>query len=411
MSTRQFGATWWGQAWIAALEERAAVDPTRLPRGRTYARQDRVGRLELAPGKVTALVRGQRALPYRVTVTVPTARAGALDDLAAAIARRAASAAALLDHELDPVLVEDATALDVALLPGTGELKTRCSCPDWADPCKHAAAVCYLVADELDRDPFQLLLLRGIEREPLLDLVRAHRSGAPVAPDAASDGQERIAPGGRRVAAELGGGSVLDPGTVARDAWARTPEPIPRNRLVPAAPGAVAPWASDPPKDAPFTAAGLAELAADAAARAWAQLAEGATSALDLDAEADLARRAATRLDHLDELLALAKRSGVGNGQLVHHALAWRSAGADGLTAIDEARWRPPTDLLDRGLAALAEAGYDEHEVQVRSNRLTVGDVQLRVTSDERWWRYEQRGRSWELVEAPSHDPFDLVDT
>ncbi|MCB1040832.1 MAG: SWIM zinc finger family protein, partial [Acidimicrobiales bacterium] len=142
MSTRQFGATWWGQAWIAALEERAAVDPTRLPRGRTYARQDRVGRLELAPGKVTALVRGQRALPYRVTVTVPTARAGALDDLAAAIARRAASAAALLDHELDPVLVEDATALDVALLPGTGELKTRCSCPDWADPCKHAAAVC-----------------------------------------------------------------------------------------------------------------------------------------------------------------------------------------------------------------------------------------------------------------------------
>ena len=116
-------------------------------------------------------------------------------------------------------------------------------------------------------------------------------------------------------------------------------------------------------------------------------------------------------IDHLDELLALAKRSGVGNGQLVHHALAWRSAGADGLTAIDEARWRPPTDLLDRGLAALAEAGYDEHEVQVRSNRLTVGDVQLRVTSDERWWRYEQRGRSWELVEAPSHDPFDLVDT
>ena len=79
MSTRQFGATWWGQAWIAALEERAAVDPTRLPRGRTYARQDRVGRLELAPGKVTALVRGQRALPYRVTVTVPTARAGALE--------------------------------------------------------------------------------------------------------------------------------------------------------------------------------------------------------------------------------------------------------------------------------------------------------------------------------------------
>jgi uncharacterized Zn finger protein len=61
------------------------------------------------------------------------------------------------------------------LLPGPGEVQPRCSCPDWADPCKHAAAVCYLVADELDRDPFLLFLLRGKGRDELLAGVRQRR--------------------------------------------------------------------------------------------------------------------------------------------------------------------------------------------------------------------------------------------
>ena len=65
---RQFGATWWGQAWVHALEERAALDPNRLARGRTYARQDRVARVEVSAGRITALVRGNRVLPYKATV-------------------------------------------------------------------------------------------------------------------------------------------------------------------------------------------------------------------------------------------------------------------------------------------------------------------------------------------------------
>jgi uncharacterized Zn finger protein len=413
MSTiRQFGSTWWGRAWVDALEHRSGIDPNRLPRGRTYARQDRVARVEVERGRVTALVRGSRALPYRVTIEVPTHDDPAWEAVAAAIAGRAASAAALLDGELDPSTVADAEEAGVQLLPGSGDLATRCSCPDWADPCKHAAAVCYLVADELDRDPFVLFRLRGIEREPLMGRVRAHRSAArtgSVPTDGATDGPG--APLGRMVASAFGGGPVVDPGTVARDAWAApAPAPAPRRDLSPA-PGAPTSWPANPPREAPFTAAGLTELVGDAARRAWAQLADGAPSYLDLDEEADLARRAASQLGQLEGLLELGRRTGVSSSTLTHRALAWRSAGRDGLAAVDESLWRPPAETIEAGLAAFAEAGVDDDEVQVRSNRLTAGDVQLRVSTDGRWWRYERRGRAWELVEPPADDPLELVDT
>lgn len=402
---RQFGATWWGQAWIDALEHRAGLDPNRLPRGRTYARQDRVVRLEVERGRIAALVRGSRALPYRVTIDVRVATDAQWDAVAAAIAARAGHAAALLDGELPPELVDDAAAQGVALLPGPGDLALRCSCPDWADPCKHAAAVCYQVADVVDADPFALLALRGIERDALLDRVRAHRSAAAggAAPPAAG--------GGRQVAAAFGGGLVVDPGMVARTAWAREVPAPPERRDLPPEPGTPAGWPADPPRDAPFTAVGLTELATDAAQRAWAQLADGAPSHLDLGEPADLARRAAARLDRSEALSALARRAGVAPGALAQQAIAWRTAGREGIEAVEEALWRPPPSVVERGLAALAEAGVDEDEVQVRSNRLTAGDVQLRVSQDLRWWRFERRGRTWELVEPPSADPLDLVDT
>jgi hypothetical protein len=67
--------------------------------------------------------------------------------------------------------------------------------------------------------------------------------------------------------------------------------------------------------------------------------------------------------------------------------------------------------VVQQGLDAFAEAGADPDEVQIRSNRLTVDDVQLRVSQDLRWWRFERRGRAWELVEPPAADPLDLIDT
>ncbi|MDZ7732555.1 MAG: SWIM zinc finger family protein [Acidimicrobiia bacterium] len=93
---------------------------------------------------------------------------------------RAAHAAALLDGDLEPGIVERPRAAGVELLPDAGHLQPRCSCPDWADPCKHAAAVCYLVADELDADPFALLELRGRRRDDVLAALRRRRAGSTV---------------------------------------------------------------------------------------------------------------------------------------------------------------------------------------------------------------------------------------
>jgi uncharacterized Zn finger protein len=415
---RQFGATWWGQTWVRALEERARLDPNRLARGRTYARQDRVARVEVGSGKVTALVRGNRVLPYKVEIAIPTYDDDRWSVVAQAIAQRSAFAAALLDGELDPGVADAAEAAGAPLFPGPGDLKLRCSCPDWADPCKHAAAVAYLVADALDDDPFVLFTLRGTTKDRLMALVRAQRtrdarrttgSGLEGEDDPATS--PPIGPGGsgRMVAAAFGGGAVVDPGMVAREAWSRTPAPPPERRELPKEPGAPATWPADPPRDAPFTAIGLTDLATDAARRAWAQLADGAPSQLALDEHTDLARRAADRLGKLESLLELSRRTGISSAQLTHQALAWRSAGPDGLEAIEEALWRPPTEVVDQGLAAFDQAGIDPAEVQIRSNRLTWGDIQLRVTADGRWWRFEKRGRTWELVEPPSDRPDDLV--
>ena len=417
---RQFGATWWGQAWVRALEERARLDPSRLARGRTYARQDRVARVEVAAGKITALVRGNRVLPYKVEIAVPAYDDARWVDVARAIAQRSAYAAALLDGELDPGVAEAAEAAGAPLFPGPGDLKPRCSCPDWADPCKHAAAVAYLVADALDADPFLLFALRGTTRDQLMALVRAQRawdaqqaSGAGTAEGGVESSSTPPPPGpggsGRMVAAAFGGGAVVDPGMVAREAWARPLAPTPERRELPKEPGTPATWPADPPRDAPFTAAGLTDLAADAARRAWAQLADGAPSQLALDEATDLARQAADRLGTLESLLELSRRSGVSSAQLTHQALAWRSAGAEGIDAIEEALWRPPTTVIDQGLDAFDQAGIDPDDVQIRSNRFTWGDIQLRVSSDLRWWRFEKRGRAWELVEPPSDRPDDLI--
>ena len=163
---RAFGTTWWGKAWTDALQRRARLDANRLPRGRTYARHDRVHDIELSKGEINARVQGSRPEPYTVRVHIRRFSEDEWNVVLDAITARAAHTAALLDGELDPGIVEDARAVGVELLPTAGEVVPRCSCPDRAIPCKHSAAVCYLVADELDADPFALLRLRGRSRRP-----------------------------------------------------------------------------------------------------------------------------------------------------------------------------------------------------------------------------------------------------
>ena len=106
-------------------------------------------------------VQGSRVTPYEVTVKIRAFSDAEWDAVLDVVSAQIGRVAALLDGELPPELVDDVQAAGLDLLPGAGEVRTDCNCPDFAVPCKHSAAVCYLIADALDDDPFELLLLRG----------------------------------------------------------------------------------------------------------------------------------------------------------------------------------------------------------------------------------------------------------
>lgn len=392
---RPFGATWWGKAWIDALEQRARLDPNRLPRGRTYARAGRVGPLGVEPGAIRAAVKGSRRQPYQVHVRVRMLEEPEWDRLLDAVAARAGHTAALLDGELPPEVVADAESVGVQLLPGAGEVGPRCSCPDWADPCKHAAAVVYLVADVLDADPFALLTLRGRTREEVMGALRLRRSSGP----------------GRRPGTRSSPGALpVDAGVEARDAYAARaePTPLPTIPLPPSRPGRPVPLAVDPPEGSRVRREDLAELAADAALRAWEICRGEGDGALGLDRDLDLVRRAAgTHQRHGPSAVgALAAVAGLRPAALGRLAAAWRLGAADGVGVLSET-WAPDRETLDEARAACAQAG----PVRVQANRVTFaeGQVQLRLGRAGCWYRFERVGRGWDLISGPAADPADLV--
>jgi uncharacterized Zn finger protein len=170
------GESWWSRRFLSAVE--SILTGGRLTRGRTYARQGQVIDLGIGSGLAVAQVQGTRRTPYGVQM--PAASDERWEAIVETLAGQAGYAARLLAGEL-PHEIEDVFAqAGVALFPERGShLITNCSCPDWATPCKHAAAVCYLMAEAFDDDPFLLLAFRGREREALLAELRARR-GAPI---------------------------------------------------------------------------------------------------------------------------------------------------------------------------------------------------------------------------------------
>lgn len=382
MARRNFGSTWWGRAWVEALEGRAQIDPNRLPRGRTYARKGQVSALDVRAGQIKASVRGSLPVPYRVTIGTHRFSARDWETLLDTIGGQLGYTAALLDGELPPDLAEHARAAGVDLLPGPGDLWPRCSCPDSADPCKHAAAVCYLVADEVDADPFVLFLLRGKGRDELLAELRARRAGQP------------------------GAEAAIEEGIAPKDAFARTPDALPALPPVPEAPArpvALLSLFSDSPPGSALHTGVLADLAANAATAAWQALTDGPDEVFGLSFEEDLARRAAV----LPDVTTLASRAGIPAKELTRWAIAWREAGRGGLNVLREV-WQPP-----RGRTADARAELDEAdlpgETAVWRNRVTRGDVQLRLGRDGRWYRFVRTGLGWVPSGPGSAHPVDVL--
>ncbi len=150
----------------------------RLTRGRRYARSGQVMSLEVAPGLVTARVQGTRRTPYDVRIGVRTLPEDDWARVEERLATEAVHLARLLAGEMPPDVEDAFAACSLSLFPAsTAELDTRCSCPDWANPCKHLAATYYILAERFDDDPFLVLAWRGRPRTVLMDRLRALRAG------------------------------------------------------------------------------------------------------------------------------------------------------------------------------------------------------------------------------------------
>jgi uncharacterized Zn finger protein len=173
-----FGQSWWAKRWIAVLE---SFDiGARLGRGRSYARNGQVLSIDVAEGEVTAKVQGSRPKPYSVTIAMKGLTATQWSEVVQALAEQARFTAKLLAGEMPTDIEEVFQQVGLSLFPSASvDLVTQCSCPDWSNPCKHVAAVYYLLGEEFDRDPFLLFRLRGLGREELLQ--RLSRAAPPAA--------------------------------------------------------------------------------------------------------------------------------------------------------------------------------------------------------------------------------------
>ena len=190
------GEQWWSRRFISVLESYGMSG--RLARGRSYARAGQVLDFELAQGKVTARVQGSRVRPYQVRIGVlplTTAQWRRVQDrLASQALFRAKLLAGEMPREIEEVFAECGTPL---FPRSPADLDMHCSCPDWEVPCKHLAAVCYVLAEEFDRDPFGMLAWRGKARDELLAALRQIQAGG-SGPGRDAQGREVPAAGAAR---------------------------------------------------------------------------------------------------------------------------------------------------------------------------------------------------------------------
>src|SRR5260221_11534417 len=185
----EIGSAWWSKLWIEVLES-LGMGPG-LPRGRSYARQGQVISIDIEPGVVKAKVQGSRPKPYNIKIQLRPLSDQDWEEATEAMASQAIFAAKLLAGEMPTNIEEAFHAVKLSLFPTAAkDLVTDCSCPDWANPCKHIAAVYYLLAERFDEDPFLIFKLRGRTKDEIIQALREKRtetlpveSAAPSASD------------------------------------------------------------------------------------------------------------------------------------------------------------------------------------------------------------------------------------
>lgn len=179
---RTIAKSFWGKSWCSNLEHYSDF-ATRMPRGRTYVRNGSVLDLQIARGKVAAMVAGSSLYKVKITISPVTAArwkaicrdcAGAID-----------SVVELLQGRLAKGVMDRVCRQGDGLFPSPEEIKLSCSCPDWADMCKHVAAALYGVGARLDERPQLLFVLRGVDENELLANAGPYLALTRAAPGAA----------------------------------------------------------------------------------------------------------------------------------------------------------------------------------------------------------------------------------
>ncbi|MFH9265064.1 SWF or SNF family helicase [Streptomyces sp. NPDC017546] len=400
---RGFATSWWGLAWLKALED-TALDGQQLKQGRRLAREGRVGAVSVRPGRITAVVRDRDGTAYRSDVLLQQLGAGAWDRFLDMAVDRAGHIAALLDREMPPHLVEDAADAGVELLPGIGDLEPECTCGAW-DHCPHSGALCYQVARLLDEDPFVLLLMRGRDERRLLDELQVRSAARAVRAD-----------GGARDGADDGEPEVR--GVPAGEAFAAAGilPPLPAPPPVPEEPG-LGPSLDTETGPAPgIDPAALQVLAADSAVRAHRMLLEalapgheGQPLPAELTPRQDAVRLAADTRPEQRVRARLATGSGRPAADLEAAVRAWRYGGVAALAVLDE-EWTPGPEDLGRARVRLDDAWEAGERPALRASgraRWTVAgaDLQLRWDRSGRWWPYRKERGRWVPAGPADDDP------
>ncbi|CAL9650394.1 SWF or SNF family helicase [Streptomyces sp. enrichment culture] len=393
---RGFAQTWWGRAWLKALED-AAMDAAQVKTGRRLARAGAVGAVSVRPGRITAVVQDRDRTAHRADVLLEQLSDAQWDRFVDMAIERSGHVAALLDRDMPPHLVEDAAAAGIDLLPGMGDLEPECDCGAW-DHCGHTAALCYQVARLLDQDPFVLLLMRGRAEDAVLEALQTHGS----APSEEAAGP----PEGVDAAEAYAAGQVLPP----------LPAP-PVLGDGPGVPPSLDAETASPPGVDPSRLYFLASRAAAESHRLLAEALRGGHDRRPVPPE-PTASQDAVRLAAGDPGPDVLDRLGAGSGRtpeaLAEAVRAWRLGGGAALSALEE-EWAVEGDALTRARAALESAWEEDERPQFRAlaNRWTVVGAphQLRLDREGRWWPYRREHGRWVPAGGADQDPATALAT
>ena len=166
---KAYGKTWWGQQWLKALDD--VDEENRIPRGRTYANNGSVTTIKLDENIISAKVKGTQPRPYSVELVFEKFSESMQENIKQLISKSPSTLLALANHKLPPSLFNDMQDLGIRLFPQNfyDSMEVSCSCPDYAVPCKHIAAVLYVLCDLIDNDPFTIFEIHGCDLKKLVE--------------------------------------------------------------------------------------------------------------------------------------------------------------------------------------------------------------------------------------------------